>query len=110
MLLRAATPSLIWDVDRRLRGSIRGNGANVIRGVAALLVFVVVGRDVVDFNRRMDCVKIDSFELSGDDAWSVRVMGWDVDIARHREVKLYKTNGLRKSVFAMPRPNNYRRS
>ena len=84
MLLRADEPSLICDVDQRLRGSIRESGANVIRAVDASLVFVVLGRDVVDFNRRMDCVKIDSFELSGDDAWSVRVMGWDVDIARHQ--------------------------
>jgi hypothetical protein len=45
MLLRAATPNLICDVDRRLRGSIGGSGANVIRVVDVL---VVAGKDVVD--------------------------------------------------------------
>jgi len=50
MLLRADTPNLICDVERRLRGSIGGSGANVMRGIAAMLVFVVVGKDVVDWD------------------------------------------------------------
>lgn len=48
MLLRADTPSLMFDVDRRFRGSTEGSGANVIRGVDGLLVFAVTGKDVVD--------------------------------------------------------------
>lgn len=62
MLLRVATPILICDVDRRLRGSIRGSGANVIREVDALLVFVVVGRDIVDWDSCVDGTNSDSFE------------------------------------------------
>jgi hypothetical protein len=60
MLLRVATPSLICDLVRRLRGSIGGSGANVIREVdAKLFVFGVAGRDNVEW---VDGANMDSFE------------------------------------------------
>lgn len=60
MLLRVAMPSLTCDLLRRLRGSIRGSGANVIREVdAKLFVCGVAGRDNVD---GVDGADTDSFE------------------------------------------------
>lgn len=79
MLLRPDTPSLICDADRRLRGSIEGSGANLIRGVEGLLVFVTVGRDVVDSKRSIDGINLESFVSSGHDGcgiWTVT----DVDM------------------------------
>jgi hypothetical protein len=62
MLLRADTPSLICEADRRLRGSTVGNGANVMRGVDGLFVFTVTSNDDVDWDCEVDSVNSDSSE------------------------------------------------
>lgn len=95
-MLRADTPNLIWDVDRFLRGSIEGSGANVIRRVEGLPVFVMMGRDVVDWNCSLDDVNSESFESSGyDDDGILTVRGIVSDVGM-------PVVSMRKSVMAGP--------
>jgi len=93
MLLRADTPSLICDVDQRLRGSIRESGANVIRAVDASLVFVVAGNDAVDCNRRMDQIRLSHQKIM------VRQSdGLGCRHVRHRGSQTVHMRSLRESV------------